>query len=252
MGSMFIQRMLKLSVAFAAICFLSFSLSLSSKGAGRDAQSTSGACASCHEKSGDASVELFRRSTHARVNLSCTSCHGGDLTALEKERAHTGRFVGRPRPEQLINICGSCHLPQLEMFRGSRHFPDRKGQARLDCSQCHGAHTVGAPSESFSFAYLCAGCHGLEYLPELPDSFKKLMALSDEVHGELRAFRESGRALSDEAIRLRKQIRRSISEIVHPTDLQGGPGKVPEILRLGEEFKRTVEREKKSDRRKGD
>jgi hypothetical protein len=249
---MFFQRRLKLSVALAATCFLSLSSTLSSKGAGQDAQPSGGGCLSCHQKIGDKSVDLFRRSTHAKANISCTSCHGGDPFSDEKAKAHTGRFVASPTPGQLINICGSCHVTQLEMFRGSRHFPEQKGQARIDCAQCHGAHTVGAPSESFSIAYLCAGCHGLEYLPELPESFKSLMALSDEVQGRMRELRESNRQVSDDVMRLRREIRRSISEIVHPTDSQGGPGKVPAILRLGEEFKRAVERGKNSDRRKGD
>jgi hypothetical protein len=137
------------------------------------------------------------------------------------------------------------------MFKNGRHFPEHKGQARIDCAQCHGAHTVGAPAESFSFAYLCAGCHGLEYLPPLPQDLQRLMALADEVQGELRGFRVQGRSLNDEAIRLRKEIRRAISEIVHPTDLQGGQPKIPDILKMGDEFKRAVDRQKRSDS-KGD
>ena len=96
---------------------------------------------------------------------------------------------------------------------------------------------------------LCSGCHGLEYLPELPRDIQKLMALADEVQGEIRAFRKSGQPLDDEALKLRKEIRRSISEIVHPTDLQGGHPKIPEILKTGEQFKRAVDRQKRQDRR---
>jgi hypothetical protein len=77
------------------------------------------------------------------------------------------------------------------------------------------------------------------------------MALADEVQGELRGFRVQGRSLNDEAIRLRKEIRRAISEIVHPTDLQGGQPKIPDILKMGDEFKRAVDRQKRSDS-KGD
>ncbi|HSE97095.1 MAG TPA: cytochrome c3 family protein [Blastocatellia bacterium] len=202
-------------------------------------------CLSCHQKSGDRSVELFGRSTHAAAKITCTACHGGDPFTMDKQTAHTGRFVGQPRSDQLLNICGSCHRPQLEMFKAGRHFPESSRQARVDCVQCHGAHTVGAPSESFSFAYLCAGCHGLEYLPELPADFKKMMALADDIQDSLRAARESGQQLSDQAASLRKEIRRHISEIVHPTDLQGGAAKIPAILKLGQEFKQTVDRQKK-------
>ncbi|HWP42328.1 MAG TPA: cytochrome c3 family protein [Blastocatellia bacterium] len=192
------------------------------------------------------------RSTHAISKIACTGCHGGDLFATDKQQAHSGRFKGRPSPDQVIAMCGSCHRAQLEMFKGSRHFPEKKGQARIDCAQCHGAHTVGAPAESFSFAYLCAGCHGLEYLPELPAAFQKMMAVADDVQHTLRAARESGQRLSQDVIRLRKEIRRSISEIVHPTDTQAGPGKIPAVLKLGQEFMQAVESEKASNHRKGD
>jgi nitrate/TMAO reductase-like tetraheme cytochrome c subunit len=245
---MVFRKRLKISVLLAAVGFFSLSLSAYSKSERQGGAGAENGCLSCHQKSGDKSVELYLRSTHAMSNITCNRCHGGDLFATDKQQAHGGRFIGQPATDQLIAMCGSCHRPQLEMFKRGSHYPERKGQSRLDCAQCHGAHTVGAPSESFSLAYLCAGCHGLEYLPELPEGFRNLMSLADEVQGRLREARISGRPLSEDEMRLRREIRRSISEIVHPTDVEGGLMKIPAILRLGEEFKQAVKKEKRSDR----
>jgi hypothetical protein len=105
----------------------------------------------------------------------------------------------------------------------------------LDCSQCHGAHAVGSASRNFSFVYYCAGCHGQEYLPALPDNFQKMLALADSLN-------DAGRAVSDEADRRRKDIRRRIAEIVHTTDSEGARSKAAEILKLGDEFKQMIEK----------
>jgi hypothetical protein len=195
-------------------------------------------CSACHQKNGDQTAALFSRSTHARTGITCHRCHGGDPFAAQKAAAHGGRFVGKPSSNETVAMCGSCHRAQLADFKTSRHFPERKGVARVDCSGCHGAHLVGAQSSNFSFGYYCSGCHGLEYLPELPSDFMKMLAVADQSRLILRAIEEAGRKPSDEIVNRRKEIRRLISEIVHPTNLQAGHEKIAEIIKLGEELKR--------------
>lgn len=202
-------------------------------------------CSACHQKNGDQTVSLFARSTHARSGITCNRCHGGDSFATEKQAAHGGRFVGKPSSNDTLAMCGSCHRAQLASFKTSRHFPERRGVARVDCSGCHGAHLVGAQSSNFSFGYYCAGCHGLEYLPELPAELQKMLAVADESRRITRAIEEAGRKPSDEVSNRRKEIRRLISEIVHPTNLQVGHEKIEEIIRLGEELKRIDEQDKR-------
>ena len=90
----------------------------------------------------------------------------------------------------------------------------------------------------------CAGCHGLEYLPELPDRFQRMLALADDIRSSMRDIADDGRAPSEEIAGRRREIRRSIAEIVHPADLKGGLEKIPEILRRGDEIKRAIEKER--------
>ena len=206
-------------------------------------------CGACHQKNGDQTVSLFARSTHARSGITCNRCHGGDPFATEKEAAHGGRFIGKPTSNDTLTMCGSCHRSQFAAFRTSKHFPERRGVARVDCSGCHGAHLVGAQSDNFSFAYYCSGCHGLEYLPELPGDLLKMLAVADESRRIARARDAAGLKPSDEVINRRKDIRRLIGEIVHPTNLQAGHEKVLEIVRLGDELKRAAEQEKQKSNR---
>jgi hypothetical protein len=104
---------------------------------------------------------------------------------------------------------------------------------------------VGATGRNFSFALFCTGCHGLEYLPELPREFQKMLALVDEEKDSLAALESSGRVASGEVMKRRREIRRMVGDIVHSTDMKGGLEKIPQILKLGDEFKAIVGREKR-------
>lgn len=236
------------AITFIGFCFFVSTLYSSQRVAGASDSTTIESvsalqldnCADCHKKRDSEILSLYSKSAHASAKITCNRCHGGDLLAVEKEKAHSGNFAGAPDPNQIISMCGACHRPQAAMFKEGAHFPERQGQPRLDCTQCHGAHTVGSPTRNFSFAYFCAGCHGLEYLPALPQSFQQMLKTADDVTDITKSVASSGGALSEEAGRMRREIRRRIAEIVHPTDLKSGSEKIPEILRLGEQFKKNA------------
>jgi hypothetical protein len=134
-------------------------------------------------------------------------------------------------------MCGNCHQQQLTQFKSGRHFPERRGIPRIDCAECHGAHSIGNPPEGFVLVQYCAGCHGLEYLPALPQPFIDLLTLSDELRDAVNRRPLKDRKLSDEFINRRKEIRRLTAEIIHPTDRDGGLKRIPQILLEGEKLK---------------
>ena len=179
-------------------------------------------CMACHEKRSDDPANLFKSSAHGRARKTCSSCHEGDGSASERASAHSGRFIGQPSSNDVLAMCGACHQPVLAAFKTSRHFPEHRGSSRVDCVQCHGAHIVGSPSHNFSFASFCAGCHGLEYLPGLPGEIQKTLVMLDDLSDAIRALESKGRVLSAAETQQRREIRRSIADIVHPTDLKGG------------------------------
>jgi nitrate/TMAO reductase-like tetraheme cytochrome c subunit len=200
-------------------------------------------CVKCHiQATGRAAevVGIHRASTHGKIDISCNGCHGGDPEQIDKLKAHTGRFIGKPERTALLMMCGNCHERQLDQFKTSRHFPESGGIPRLDCADCHGAHSIGNPPESFSFAQYCASCHGLEYLPPLAQPLQDLVALTDELNDKMKRFSAKRGNLPDDFIEQRKEIRRLTAEIVHPTGNGGGIEVIGKVLSEGEKLKRDI------------
>ena len=209
----------------------------------KDSQATTSTednCSACHQKQDQKILSLYSQSVHAKAGKSCNSCHGGDASATAKQEAHSLNFAGKPSSDQAVRMCGTCHRSEAAQYRASHHFPTQKNVSRVDCVECHGAHTVGAPSRGFSVAYFCSGCHGLEYLPGLQQQFQDMLNLSDDLRLALQDITESGRAPSEDILQRRKEIQRLTAEIVHKTDLEGGTAKIPHILELGEKLKSII------------
>ena len=205
-------------------------------------------CVDCHSRQKDKAgqvVSIYQTSTHSRVNVGCDGCHGGDSSQSEKNKAHAGDFIARPDTNATLEMCGKCHRQPLEYFRSSRHVAARPNAARLDCVECHGVHGIGAASESFRWPQFCAGCHGLEYLPQLPRPFQEMLSLADDLREGIHRLDVKGRAPTKELTERRKEIRHMISELVHKTDAKGGGERIPRILELGAALKQQIVSEQK-------
>ncbi len=206
-------------------------------------------CLQCHSKSTGRAAEVVRlhlASTHRKATTACADCHGGDSTQPDKAKAHAQNFIAKPDANGTLAMCGACHQAQLTQFKSGRHFQPGKKQARLDCAECHGTHSVGNPPESFSYVQFCGGCHGLEYLPELPEQFKDLLTLVDEVRDGFVMMAARRSKPSDELIKQRKELRRLTAELVHSTeraDRAGGIERIPRILTQGERLKQQIKQQ---------
>lgn len=199
-------------------------------------------CVSCHSR--DEIVTIYRTSSHGTTGISCDGCHGGDSSQSDKRKAHGGTFVGKPDTAATLEMCGKCHRQPLEFFKSSRHLAARPNAARLDCVECHGVHAIGSASDSFRWPQFCAGCHGLEYLPQLPKPFRDMLGLADDLREGVHRLESKGRA-TPELIGGRKEIRHMISELVHKTDDRAGLERVSGILELGDKLKKQMESEEK-------
>lgn len=199
-------------------------------------------CIACHAKRDEWLVVLYRESTHGRTGFACTICHAGDSSTSDQRRAHMNGFVGRPTPDQTLMICRPCHTRIVEVFTTSRHYRERQRIARLDCVHCHGAHAIGGSRANISFAYVCAGCHGLEYLPALPSEFQTLVQKRDELTPLLPIL---SRPRSDELLARRDEIRAGIAALVHATDSASAMKEIPRLVERIEELKRLLEKERK-------
>lgn len=136
---------------------------------------SSGRCGVCHP----AQRAEFEGSRHAREQVRCISCHGGNDDTLEQARAHGGDFRGRIAKRAEPAVCAKCHsdermmrpynLPvdQHALYQTSGHGRLlAQGNERVAvCSDCHGAHGILPPSDPASRVFrtnipqTCGGCH---------------------------------------------------------------------------------------------
>ena len=155
-----------------------------------------GKCGVCHPSE----RVLFESSRHAREQVHCTSCHGGNDRSLEIGSAHAGGYRGRPARRDIPALCASCHaderrmraynLPvdQYALYQTSGHgVLLAKGNTRVAvCSDCHGAHDILAASDPSSRVFptsipkTCGHCHGDPKL--VPPAKATYAAYSKSVH----------------------------------------------------------------------
>lgn len=145
-------------------------------------------CVECHTVLDDPRVtppvKLFADDVHAKAGFTCVFCHGGDARQEDQEKAHDPAkgFIGKPKPQQIPELCGKCHsdaalmkqydpsqrVDQLTEYRTSGHGKAlAKGDTTVaECATCHGAHGIQPVKDSRSpvsptkVAQTCNHCHG--------------------------------------------------------------------------------------------
>ncbi len=104
-------------------------------------------CVACHKTLADPthvkhSFGEWQQSVHARNNVTCNYCHGGDPAKAEKNEAHAGVFNSN-NPESRVYYqaipatCGACH-DQYQAFKGSLHYRELLKGKGPNCATCHG------------------------------------------------------------------------------------------------------------------
>jgi ubiquinol-cytochrome c reductase cytochrome b subunit len=102
-------------------------------------------CVACHEADEDefvsACVPEWRASVHARAEVSCDGCHGGDPRASDEEDAHdeAAGWIGTPAWRELPAFCGACHEAVADGYAAGAFGPDRfaGGAFPPSCATCH-------------------------------------------------------------------------------------------------------------------
>src|SRR2546425_6846562 len=147
---------------------------------------TKNSCLDCHSALPDllgVSQEKFSQDIHAQKGLSCASCHGGDPTSDDPEKAMSRKagWKGRIDRKQIPQLCGSCHsdpaylrqfnpslrTDQLSQYHTSVHGKRlAAGDTKVAvCTDCHSVHDLRAPSDPRStvnpvnVATTCSRCH---------------------------------------------------------------------------------------------
>ncbi|MGE3190038.1 MAG: cytochrome c3 family protein [Vicinamibacterales bacterium] len=177
-------------------------------------------CADCHFANVGASgsqmsafaerhLEEWDHSPHARNNVGCEKCHGGDATTFEAFRAHQGLLNSR-NPASPINranlprTCGTCHTGPFVSFQKSKHYELLRGgnDDVPTCTTCHGevgAHLL-SPTALASRCSTCHGANGIAPNTDRPADARLLLTevasvrgSLDEARGLIRRIRDAGR-----------------------------------------------------------
>ena len=147
---------------------------------------------------------------HAAAGLSCVSCHKGDPSTDDMDKAKDPRkgFVAKPKGWAVAQLCGSCHadiermriinprLPtsQLAEYRTSEHGKLAvKGNLRVaTCVSCHGNHGIkhvtdaGSPASKGRIVETCTHCHNAAYMKGVSIPTDQLEKYTQSVHGQKR------------------------------------------------------------------
>jgi hypothetical protein len=168
-------------------------------------------CVTCHLQAGGdlaAPIAKVQNDVHGKHGLSCVSCHGGDATEMDMDRAMDPRkgFM-RPSAKQVPAFCGKCHSnaetmkqikPSLRVDQEALYATSVHGkrvaagdEKPATCISCHGNHGIVAVKDPMSPVYpthvaeTCSRCHAdPEYMKPygIPtDQYRRYLS---SVHGD--------------------------------------------------------------------
>ena len=173
---------------------------------------TKNSCLDCHSNLPaplGVTQEKFSHDIHAQKGLTCASCHGGDPTSDDPEKAMSRKagWKGKIDRKQIPQLCGTCHsdttyirqfnpslrTDQLSQYRTSVHGKRLAlGDTKVAvCTDCHSVHDLRAPTDSQStvnpvnVANTCARCHAdANYMAEYKIPTSQFAEYGKSVHHE--------------------------------------------------------------------
>ncbi len=173
---------------------------------------TKNSCLDCHSALPDplgVTQEKFSQDIHAQKGLTCVSCHGGDPSADDPDKAMSKKagWKGKIERKQIPQLCGGCHsdplfirqfnpslrTDQLDQYRTSVH--GRRlaaGDYKVAvCIDCHGVHDLRDPADPRStvnpvnVATTCARCHAdADYMKGYPIPTNQFANYNESIHHE--------------------------------------------------------------------
>ena len=189
-------------------------LGLSSLASG---QAKKNSCLECHAMLPDkleVKAERFATDIHSQKGLDCASCHGGDPSQDDAEKAMSAGagFKRGITRKQVPGMCGTCHgdakyirgfnpslrTDQLSQYRTSVHGKRLAGgdEKVAVCTDCHSVHDIHSPRDSRStvhptqVAETCAKCHGnAEHMKSYKIPTDQFASYKASVHFEALAVR---------------------------------------------------------------
>lgn len=140
--------------------------------------------------------EYFQRwegSIHAKADVGCHDCHGGNSRGRSKEAAHKGitRVDGEGAGTGFLEVpkmCGKCHEDKYEHYIRSHHYEQLRKQGDEqkgpNCITCHGSLDATALDVT-TVRDTCKKCHNEESgnAPEVSARAERLLNDLNSIRG---------------------------------------------------------------------
>ena len=125
-------------------------------------------CVRCHAEEEDDELRLpvpeWRESVHARAEVSCDACHGGDPREPDGDlsMSEEAGFLDTPSWTEMADYCGVCHEAIAKSYSAGFFGQHLLAGTRVpSCATCHmaGSHRIleSQPEEVFT-QKRCPGC----------------------------------------------------------------------------------------------
>lgn len=151
----------------------------------------------------------WETSPHARNNVGCDDCHGGDPASADAFRAHRSILnsrnpAGPVHRGNIVRTCGTCHTGPYVAFQGSRHLELLKedDQRPPVCTTCH-SEVAARLLSPHRLEARCKGYHsedGVGGNPQFPaqargllESIREVRTLLDEAQPLIRRVADADR-----------------------------------------------------------
>ena len=131
----------------------------------------------------------WKKSTHAKHDVSCEACHRGNSNTQDPVKAHEGVLASRDEKSSVYfknvpQTCGRCHTAELQEFQKSAHYKmlEKSGKGP-NCLTCHGAMATTILTHD-DLDKTCSLCHGK------PTQAAKTLSLMDAVKNSLKLLQK--------------------------------------------------------------
>jgi len=141
----------------------------------------------------------WRKSWHYRNGVSCQDCHGGDPKDAARSMKPESGFVGVPKPKEVPESCGKCHLGINENYLESGHGKALKTSGKgPNCVTCHHSHDIQKADINIINEKLCSVCHTYDRAREMKAALLLTEQKINEIDRDLNTLRAGLIATQDE------------------------------------------------------
>ena len=201
----------------ALILFLMLSLNAKLAFAEEKEGKAANVCIQCHSQLGGKfaePVEQWSKSIHKEMGNNCEGCHGGDAADMGRAMTKEAGFLGKPKPLEIPDFCGKCHIGVKENYSKSAHGISAAKTGAPNCVTCHSNHDIKKASLDLINEKSCIRCHTYDR----PQKIKQALASTDKEIARLTAMIKDGKGSSIDTKRLEEKLfaaRNAIHQVTH-------------------------------------